>query len=93
MTIDEKIDLMTAFRDGAATQFRSRRRAGEPWVDCESPEWNFEDFEYRIRPEPRKPREFWISEFSGRAYAAPFDLEHPGNLAVHVREVLEEDAK
>ena len=46
MTIDEKIAVMTAFRDGKQIEFLSING----WKEIDTPSWNFLNHEYRIKP-------------------------------------------
>jgi hypothetical protein len=59
MTIDEQIAVMTAFRDGKAVEFRCTT-TNNRWMTTDKPVWNFHEIEYRVKPEPPKPREFWL---------------------------------
>ena len=52
----EAILIMKAYCDGAEIEFRHQNRTPK-WFDNGSPGWDFENYEYRIKP---KPREFWI---------------------------------
>lgn len=58
MTIQEKIDAMTAFRDGKEIEFRIIDSG--KWIESREPNWDFTSFEYRIKPEPRR---IWINEY------------------------------
>lgn len=55
MTIDEKIAVMQAFKEGKEIEFR---QLGTPdvFVNCTHPFWNFGTFEYRVKPEPEPPK-------------------------------------
>ena len=44
MDIQEKIDVMQAYQDGADIQFWS---VHEIWIDIREPNWNFETTKYR----------------------------------------------
>lgn len=67
MTHDEMIAVIAAHKEGRAIQFRSVDRPRKPWEDYGSeggsPSWNFFHFDFRIKPEPRKPREIWVNEY------------------------------
>lgn len=81
-TIAEMIAVMEAFAAGKRIQVDDEGG----WIDCQKPGWDWARNEYRVKPEPAMPREFWISELSGRAYQfklAPGD----GKGMIHVREV------
>jgi hypothetical protein len=50
-------EVMLAYADRAEVQFRGHESS--LWLDLlPNPGWNFEKFEYRIKP---KPREGWVS--------------------------------
>ena len=50
-TIAEKISVMAAYENGAAIQVRNRKHA-DIWANCPLPQWNWDDFDYRITPRP-----------------------------------------
>jgi hypothetical protein len=95
--LDRRIAVMQAYRDGKPIQ--TRADGGEWYVRHYGPKWNWAVHDYRIAPEPRKPRELWaIFPFrSGyaRIIAAPTKLVamtdclvEAGDEVVHMREVL-----
>lgn len=45
-------EVIKAWADGAQVEYRSHLPSGE-WIETQSPDW-LEDYEYRIKPEPRK---------------------------------------
>lgn len=50
MTIDEKIAVMTAYREGK--QIETGNRVNDNWTTCTNePAFNFQNFEYRIKQE------------------------------------------
>ncbi len=52
MTPDEIIKVVQAYKYGKKIQFRghlSKRR----WLDIDDPSWDFQQLEYRVKPEPR----------------------------------------
>ena len=53
MTTEEKIKVMQAHIDGEYIEFRIKGE--EVWEDCGIPAWNWQEFEYRIKPEEKKP--------------------------------------
>lgn len=56
------------------------------WRSISDPEWSL-PCTYRVRPEPPKPREWWIKDCIAYPVAPP--QEPPkGNGYIHVREVL-----
>lgn len=102
MTEHPLADILRAVADGRAVQYKS---LGWGWRDYDetsagpTPLTYQREYKWRIKPEPRKPREFWINiydnEFDDYAYltkeaadkaAAAYRLE-----CIHVREVLEDE--
>lgn len=55
----EKITVMQAFEDGKVIEYIGPT-TGHYWVKCPNPRWDFAANQYRIKAEPRKPREIWI---------------------------------
>ena len=55
MEIDDMIEVLQAYKKGKQIQYRNTRLDGD-WVDPEtrSPVWQFYEFEYRVKPEPRE---------------------------------------
>ena len=93
MTNQEIIEILVAHSNGKQIQIRKMGtqqgfRDGK-WYDVENPRWNFEDNDYRVAPEPPKPREWWLDQ-SGIALRVWNENEkfRPSNL-IHVREVIE----
>lgn len=50
-------ELIKAWADGAEIQYRPN--ANYDWVDKEEPLW-FEEYQYRIKPEEKKPVVRWL---------------------------------
>lgn len=84
-----KISVMQAALEGKPIQGR-KRCSDDHWYTVE-PAWEWKTYEYRIAPEPRKPREFFVS-VSDDGVAFKFDEgdERLGYEKVRVREVIEE---
>lgn len=72
------------------------------WFNHDTSEFNFSYYDYRIKPEPPKPREWWlniygndIDEVAMHATAESAERGREGSEAdcvcVHVREVLPDD--
>lgn len=107
MNHDEMIAVIAADRDGKEIEGRLIRHAIEFGESAKwhlaalhlaapgKPCFNFAECEYRIKPEPPKPREWWIHPF-GKGHPQPRPsakvlTQKPSNpLWVHVREVLPE---
>ena len=58
MTHDEMISVIQAEKDGESIQWR--RKGDQGWFTAAVPTWNFENFEYRVKPDD--PFEEWWSE-------------------------------
>jgi hypothetical protein len=82
-----------------------RRNIQDAWKDIPPgfTEWNWALYDYRIAPEPRKPREWWIKEGEWmqipyskgeepmrQRFAEGLVYEVPMANTIHVREVLPE---
>lgn len=87
MTDQEIIEVVTAHKEGKKIQYRLKYDYPElDWLNLPVEEtiyWNFIKTDYRVAPEPRKPREDWIHE------SAIIHREPVGHDFVKVREVLE----
>lgn len=85
MTHDEMIALVKAHKEGKEIQLLDPA-TGE-W---RSVKWNFGEETFRIKPEPPKPREWWISgstAFCDKEMALACS-EECGGPVYHAREVL-----
>lgn len=63
MTDDEIIEVVQAHKDGKLIECRLKDRdidVGWYEVPKNYSIWNFQQCHYRIKPEPRKPREWWL---------------------------------
>lgn len=99
MTHDEMIAVIQAHRDGKVVQWKLNvlHIAASPWQDCKSEDepWNFVVAEYRIKPEPPKPKEWWICydeiNETGEPERPLFCLveQSTSRKQIHVREVIE----
>lgn len=89
MTHNEMIEVIQAHRDGKTVQCRLQKHQ-EDWYDAE-PDWNFYDFDYRIKPEPR---EWWVNVY--KTFSVWYDNKEEADKSQtfhrlecrHVREVL-----
>ena len=61
MTLNEKIEVMIAFRDKKILQFKGRH-CDEKWQVTTNPSWNWSEYTYRIMPEPRV---IYVNEYEG----------------------------
>jgi hypothetical protein len=66
MDHDEMIAVIQAHKEGKEIQFRCVDDFDKTWTSYSesSPSWNFSEFEYRIKPEPRKPMVIYVNEFT-----------------------------
>lgn len=93
MTHDEMIAVIAAHRDLKAVQWRLKSNIGQwnRWFDCppDHKNWNFVVADFRIKPEPPKPREWWIVAYKDGSVVAgePYFAGHPVGC-IFVREVL-----
>ena len=61
MTPSEMIEVLQHFEAGGNVEFRSTIDDDYlVWQDAVAPAWNFDDFEYRIKP---KPLELWVNVY------------------------------
>jgi hypothetical protein len=90
------IEVMQAFVDGKTVQCSEPEgEAGYGWRAEKEPLWQWDNFRYRVKPEPK---EIWVNEYSdGRKYS--YDCRDnaisgagktPSRKAVRYREVIEE---
>ena len=88
------IEVMQAYADGACVQASKRGYCPEAVWNDSIPNWNWAEFEYRVKPEPR---EWWIipefcGAFSSQDRAKEFAETNTWSVCtpIHVREVLED---
>jgi hypothetical protein len=97
MTIDEMIQVLMAAKAGKEIQAKKKENPNAPgWWSCSMlSEPNFQDYDYRVKPEPR---EWWIEPHPSfyacntpqRASSQSATLHYQeGPNYIHVREVLE----
>jgi hypothetical protein len=103
MTDDQILEVVQAHKEGKKIQGRLLGSCplylngiDDKWVDLISGvDWNFKETEYRVAPEPRKLREWWISPITPVGFTKPSTTAHPINHDyapsghVRVREVIE----
>jgi hypothetical protein len=94
----ELLPIIQAFAEGKAIQWRWRTHT--PWLPvlCLGDLFDTEGFEYRIKPEPSKPREWWINEYKRGETFCYENRELADKCAglgrircIHVREVLDDE--
>lgn len=52
-TIDEMCAVMQAFKDGKKIECKFSRLDGDTWDETVKPHWNWEQLDYRVKPEPK----------------------------------------
>lgn len=96
MTPNEMITVLRHFETGGKVQFRIISRVPDlDWQDAVSPIWNFDEFEYRIKP---KPLELWVnlypdgtsSPYETKKEALAAKKDYAEARTVHMREVTDE---
>ena len=63
-TLQEQRDIIQAKIDGKKVQLRLKKIGDHRWTDCNPTAFNFGDYEYRVKPEPR---EIFVNEYPGDA--------------------------
>ena len=93
MTIPEMIDVLSAYMEGKKIEVRPVVSPHYWSRSATTPIWNFADYDYRVAPEPRKPREWWVYIDNGEIKSCltrEFNVSIPAR-AIKVREVLENE--
>lgn len=57
-------ELIKAWADGAEIQYKTNN--GHYWVDDKDPCWNIDEFEFRIKPEEKKPVVRYLWAYDGQ---------------------------
>lgn len=99
MTHKEMIDVIRAAELGHPIQSRPKDRPAQDWGNIAEPSWDFYHWDYRVKPEPPKPREWWLLiDNGGRAthialsQREAVDRSYSGSpkyTVIKVQEVLE----
>lgn len=55
MTTEEMIEIMKAFQEGKRIEIKDKRSENDEWTDITFPNWNWVEYYYRIKPEPKEP--------------------------------------
>ena len=87
-TLKEKIEVMQAALDGEEIEVYSAR--GDDWVKTNVPVWNWDNYDYRIKP---KHLEFWVNVHSSGSLIACADkveADKYNGRTIKVREVTDE---
>ena len=91
MTEQEMIDVLQAHIDGKQIQYRRVNMGGE-WAN-EKPYWDFDHFDYRVKPEPL---ECWVNfydnndSWASRTKAQAISKARPDAIRVAVHMVEKE---
>jgi hypothetical protein len=94
MTDDQILEVVKAHKEGKKIEFLTKNSSiYKTWTDTyPMPLWNFESTDYRVAPEPRKPRE-WEAWYlpDGRGLTDAWMERHQdaGWRPIKVREVIE----
>lgn len=100
MTTEEKLDVISGKHNMMPIECRMKRM--QNWLDCYHTDFNFQEWEYRIKPSPPKPRDWWIAYTPGiypdmsPAYSekpAWSPLNPSKTAIIHVREVLPDEGR
>lgn len=59
--IDHMIAVLTAYKEGKTIQARHRDDEKTTWLQATEPCWDWETYDYRVKPEPRI---VWINEYA-----------------------------
>ena len=89
MTHDEMIAVIQADKDGKVIQYFCD--ASGRWIAAKTPQWDFQNTQYRIKPEPL---ECWVNVYEGvmrvhtsEAGAKEAAQSYALRVAVHMKEV------
>lgn len=52
-SIDEMCAVMQAFKEGKTIEFKDNRSVGNEWKRGVKPTWDWNYFDYRVKPEPK----------------------------------------
>lgn len=53
MSIDEQITVMQAYKEGRIIECKPKYKKEDVWEVLQEPVWNWQDFNYRVKPEPK----------------------------------------
>lgn len=53
MNTQEKIRVMSAFAQGEKIEFITKHESDSEWLQINEPNWNWMDYDYRIKPKPK----------------------------------------
>lgn len=94
MSDDEIIAVVQAHKEGKQIEYKIRGSESHVWLSSVAPAWNFYDYDYRVKPEPRKLREWWIHKGGYGGEDQRWTIEDkplvPCCDYIHVREVIDD---
>ena len=85
MTVNELIGLLEAARSGDKLQMK----IDDQWKDFDAEEWVGLFAQFRVKPEPRKPREWTVCLFWNGSIATAPEICGNNHPKIRVREVIE----
>ena len=70
MELKEQIEIMTHYLNGGEIKFKRKDINITTWTDAEFPNWNWNDFDYRIKePKQKVTIEKWLCKDKQGEYA------------------------
>ena len=51
--VQDKINIMQSYIDGKVIEYKPKNSAGNTWGFTLNPCWNFDEYEYRVKPEEK----------------------------------------
>jgi hypothetical protein len=100
MSHDEMIAVIQAHKAGKQIEIQYHGCSPETWALCgDDPfTFNFTQLDFRVKPEPPKPRDFWICYTADPTHSGSYiygvkqnEPLHDSRKQIHVREVLPEE--
>ncbi len=96
-TLRDMIEVMEAAEQGKVIQIKSKRVSIQNWRTIEEPDWNWRDYKYRVKKEPR---EWYICTYPATGETRRWHCNQKDQAIkhaklwneelIHVREVLED---
>ena len=87
MTESEILEVVQAYMDGKEVEYYDGCSCR--WENCDDPEWNFADLQWRIK---RQPRVIWVNEYNQTGFfgSTCFDNKEDCVRPVKFIEVLDD---
>ena len=90
MSDDEILEVVQAHKEGKQIQWKTANEVPNlSWMDGAPLPWDFNKYQYRVAPEPRKPREWILPSSTPDMKGRPMSLDKYDGY-IHVREVIED---